>query len=179
MSQWAILKCCKCSILGFYERNFFTNLSQMKFDQLTRHHHSKRIKSHRTKQTTHVFVPMARVTAQVSSNGSSQPTFKSVKATEVPKYLAAGTISLASQTADNNKAETLSGTATTSGNETYTYQWGRSNSSRGPFMGIHSATSVSYTAPVVTATTYYRRIDSSNGATVTTNMIIIKYDQGQ
>jgi hypothetical protein len=121
----------------------------------------------------------ARITAQVSSNGSTQPASESVRVTGVSKPMVAGTISLASQAANYSKVATLNGTAGTGGNGKYTYQWARSDNSRGPFMAIPGATSVSYTAPVVRTTTYYRRIDSSDGATVTANMIIIKYDQGQ
>jgi RHS repeat-associated protein len=79
--------------------------------------------------------------------------------------LAAGTISPATQSINYNTAATLTGTAATGGNGTYTYQW-QSSPDNSTWTNITGAISAGYTSGSLTTTTYFRRTASSNGVSV-------------
>jgi RHS repeat-associated protein len=100
-----------------------------------------------------------------SSNGVSVNS--SVATVTVYPQLAAGTISPASQSINyNTAAATLTGTAATGGNGTYTYQW-QSSPDNSTWTNVAGATGLSYTPGTLTATTYFRRTATSNGVSIT------------
>ncbi len=105
-----------------------------------------------------------------TSNGVSV-TSNAVTITVYPQ-LVSGTISPSSQTINyNTTAASLSVTAATGGNGTYTYTWWASPTSGGTYSQVGSGTS--FSAGTLTATTYYEVISTSNGATVTTAPVVV------
>ncbi len=100
-----------------------------------------------------------------TSNGVTATT--ATATVTVYPQLVAGTVTPASQTINYNTTPTLlNGAASTGGSGTYTYQW--QNSPNGTtWTNITGATAEDYTPVALTATTYYHRITTSNGATVT------------
>jgi len=83
--------------------------------------------------------------------------------------MVAGTVTPASQTINyNTTSSALTSTAATGGSGTYTYQW-QSSPNNSTWTNISGATTTSYTAGSLTATTYYRLVSTSNGANVNSN----------
>ncbi|MES2112736.1 MAG: DUF6443 domain-containing protein [Bacteroidota bacterium] len=95
-------------------------------------------------------------------------------AVTVYPQLIAGTITPATQTINYNTAPALlNGTASTGGSGTYTYQW-QSSPTGSTWTNVASGgTSEDYQPPALTATTYYHRITTSNGATATTATVSV------
>ncbi|MCK7554402.1 cadherin-like domain-containing protein [Chitinophaga sedimenti] len=68
--------------------------------------------------------------------------------------------------------------APTGGNGTYTYQW-QSSADNVTFTNVAGATAATYDAPVVSATTYFRRVVSSSGcADANSNVITVTVTPG-
>jgi len=110
----------------------------------------------------------------INSYGSVAAISATVQVIPPSGPLVPGTISPSSQSINYNIAPaTLTGTAATGGNSTYVYQWASSTNSSGPFNSISGANSLNYSPPVLTATTYFQRMDSSNGSTANTNTISV------
>lgn len=66
------------------------------------------------------------------------------------------------------------GSTPTGGTGSYTYQWQSSTTSASAgFSNIASATTVSYDPPLISETTYYRRIVTSGGTSIASNVITI------
>jgi RHS repeat-associated protein len=105
-----------------------------------------------------------------TSNGVSV-TSNAVTITVYPQLIS-GTISPSSQTINyNTTAASLSVTAATGGNGTYTYTWWASPTSGGGYSQVGTGTS--FSPGLLTATTYYEVISTSNGATVTTAPVVV------
>ncbi len=103
----------------------------------------------------------------VSSNGVTVST--AAAAVTVYPQLSPGSISASPSTINYNASATLSGSAATGGNGTYTYQWQSSPGTGGTYTDISGATGSSYAPANLTATTTYRRVATSNGASATSN----------
>lgn len=86
--------------------------------------------------------------------------------------LVSGTIS-GTQQLNYNAAPTapLQVSTPSGGNGTYTYQWESCSTSGGTYATISGATSSSYTPPALTATTYYKVLQTSNGASVLSSYV--------
>ena len=83
--------------------------------------------------------------------------------------LVPGTVTPTSQTINyNTSPAALTSAAVTGGNGTYTYQW-QSAPDGVNFTNISGATTLSFTPPALTATTYYRMLAVSNGAMTNSN----------
>ncbi|HLZ16801.1 MAG TPA: hypothetical protein VKQ08_07165, partial [Cyclobacteriaceae bacterium] len=98
--------------------------------------------------------------------------------TVVPSVVA-GTLSYAgsSPACNGYSPPAITGTAATKGNGTFTYQW-QNSPDNVTFANIVGATGLTYTPPVLVATTYYRRVDSSGPcASKNSNVITIQIDQ--
>jgi len=88
--------------------------------------------------------------------------------------LVAGAISPATQTVlPNVQPLGLSAPASTGGNNVYAYQWQSSATGTGSWINISGQTGLSYTPPMLSATTYYRLVTTSNGVTVNSNVSAI------
>lgn len=99
----------------------------------------------------------------VTSNGVTA--FGTSTTVTVYPQLVPGTASPASQSINYNTAPALeSGTGISGGNGSYTYQW-QSSPNNSTWTNVSGATSISYTAGSLTATTYYRLAVTSNGVT--------------
>lgn len=86
----------------------------------------------------------------------------------------AGTISPSGQTINYNTApSSLSVTAATGGNGSYTYQWQSSGTSAFLTPVNVGTNSTSYTPGTLTSSTYYRVMVNSNGALVYSNYILV------
>ncbi|WP_344812981.1 DUF6443 domain-containing protein, partial [Chitinophaga oryziterrae] len=121
--------------------------------------------------TTQNYTPVA-LTAntyfrQKTTCGSETVYSASVLVTVYPQ-ISAGTISPTALTINYSTSPgALSGTVSTGGNGTYTYQWQSSaNNSTWASTGV---TTQNYTPGALTSLTYYRRMTTSNGATAYTN----------
>ncbi len=93
----------------------------------------------------------------------------------VDANLVAGTVA-ASQTICYNTAPAafMSSTLPTGGTGTYTYQWQSASALAGPYANITGATSTTYAPGALTATTYYRRNETSGTCgTVSSNVITV------
>ncbi|MDO6430193.1 DUF6443 domain-containing protein [Flavitalea sp. BT771] len=102
----------------------------------------------------------------VTCSGSTASTTATVT---VYPQLVSGTVSPSSQSINYNTSPSgLTTTASTGGNGTYTYQW-YSSPDGTSWTLITGATNSSYAPGPLTATTYYRYIVASNGATATSN----------
>jgi hypothetical protein len=104
----------------------------------------------------------------VSTSSTDFSVTSNVAAVTIYPQLAAGTISPSGQSISTNTAATLTATAATGGNGIYTYQW-QSSANNSTWTNITGATATGYTSSSLTATTYYRRIATSNGATSASN----------
>jgi len=81
--------------------------------------------------------------------------------------LVTGTVSPTAQTINyNSAAGTITGVAPTGGSGTCTYQW-QSSTNGTSWANISSAKGLTYAPGVLTSTTYYHLVDSSNGVSVT------------
>ncbi|MBW8687265.1 DUF6443 domain-containing protein [Chitinophaga rhizophila] len=77
------------------------------------------------------------------------------------------------QTIDYNDVPSqLTGSVATGGNGTVGYQW-QSSADNISFNSIFGATSINYSPSALTATTYYRRVASSNGASANSNVLTV------
>ncbi|SFE12071.1 beta strand repeat-containing protein, partial [Flavobacterium phragmitis] len=77
-------------------------------------------------------------------------------------------------------AGTTPGTITGSdpiGGSTYSYEWQSSTSATGTFTPIASSNTKDYTPGILTASTYYRRVVTSNGCTSISPVLLIKVNQ--
>src|SRR3569833_1746168 len=100
----------------------------------------------------------------VTSNGASAPT-AAAKITVYPQ-VTAGAIT-AEDANYNTSPGALVVSAAGGGTGTYTYQW-LSSTDGTTFTNISGATSSGYTPPALTASTWYKRTVTSNGASATT-----------
>jgi hypothetical protein len=101
----------------------------------------------------------------VSSSNGVSVTSGTATVTVFPQ-LVSGTVSPASQAINyNTAAATLTGTAATGGNGTYTYQW-QSSPNNSTWTNVAGATSLSYAPGARTATTYFHLVSTSNGISV-------------
>jgi len=104
---------------------------------------------------------------QVTSNGVTASTNTST--ITVYPQLVGGTTSPSSASINYNTSPgALSCTVATGGNGTYTYQW-QSSPDNSTWTNVSGATSQNYTPGNLTATTYYRRVTTSNSATANSN----------
>ena len=124
--------------------------------------------------TSSSYTPSAGLTATTyyevvqSSNGVS---VTSAPATvSVYPQLVTGSVSPPSQNINYGATPTLSVSGTTGGTGSYTYQWESCSTANGTYATITNATSASYTATTgLTATLYYKVIQTSNGVSVTSS----------
>jgi len=102
----------------------------------------------------------------VSTSSGVNVTSGTATVTVYPQ-LVSGAISPATQTINySTAAGTLTATAATGGNSSYTYQW-QSSPNNSTWTNISGATALTYAPGTLTATTYYHLISTSNGASVT------------
>ena len=89
--------------------------------------------------------------------------------------LVAGTVGADQTICYNTAPATLTNlTSPTGGTGNYTYQWQSSTAFAGTFAGIGGALSSTYSPPVITATRYYQRLETSGACgTVTSNVVTI------
>ena len=82
--------------------------------------------------------------------------------------LVTGTVTPASQTINyNSLPQALTASTATGGSGTYTYQWVDSSASTGGvWQSISGATALTYTPSALIASTYFRLVSTSNGASV-------------
>jgi RHS repeat-associated protein len=107
---------------------------------------------------------------QVTSNGVTANT-GSITITVYPS-LVAGSITPASATINYNTSPgLLTGAASTGGNGTYTYLW-YSSPDNSTWVSTGVATQ-NYTPGSLTATTYFKRVTTSNGATANSNVVTV------
>ncbi|WDF80743.1 DUF6443 domain-containing protein [Mucilaginibacter sp. KACC 22773] len=85
-----------------------------------------------------------------------------------------GTISPSSQAANYNSAPStaLTATAATGSNGSFTYQW-QSSPDNSNWSVVSGATSLSYSPPALTSTTYYRIVSTGFGSSATSGSVIV------
>jgi RHS repeat-associated protein len=112
----------------------------------------------------------------VVSNSATVPSVYVV--VNVYPQLITGTVGPAQSINYNTTPSTLSLTGTTGGTGVYTYQWQYCLTSNGTYTTIGGATASSYAPGLLTATTYYEVVTTSNGVSVTSlPMAVTVYPQ--